>query len=564
MSITNEQLLNHLKELEIIDKPNLEAAYEQAQNQKLNLLDVLVKKDLLTDETAGKVLADLSKQKFVSLAGEKIPDDVLKIVPEVVAKKQKILAFKKDEHGLHLAMVNPNDLQLIEFVAKKTGLTVIPYQVTEKDFNEALSLFRQEMQLTFAELIKQNIQKTHSSQTDPEPPIIKIVDLIIIYANENKASDIHLEPLDEKSLVRFRIDGVLHDVVELPLNLHDQVVTRIKVMAALRTDEHQTSQDGKIEFKAKELGKEQELDIRVSVVPITNGEKVVMRLLSQTNRQFSLTDLGFLEKELSLLEKTYQKPYGMILSTGPTGSGKTTTMYAVLKILNKRGVNIMTIEDPVEYDIEGINQIQVNTTTDLTFANGLKSIVRQDPDIILVGEIRDEETANIAINAAMTGHLVLSTLHTNDASTTIPRLADMGVEPYLLASTINVVIGQRLVRKICSKCRYSLELDAKDTELSLAEKELVKKYFPSKKGGRIYKGRGCPVCHQTGYRGRIGLFEVMYINDAIKQAIMAKKNASEIADLAIKEGMRTMLQDGIAKAQQGVTTLEEIIRVTKT
>ncbi|MCD8484347.1 GspE/PulE family protein [Candidatus Woesebacteria bacterium] len=322
-------------------------------------------------------------------------------------------------------------------------------------------------------------------------------------------------------------------------------------MALLRTDEHQEAQDGKISYEVDA----ETLDIRVSIVPVVNGEKVVLRLLSERSRKFSLRDLGLSEAGLKKVQAAYKNPHGMILATGPTGSGKTTTLYSVLKELNSRSVNIMTIEDPVEYEIENVNQMQVTHTGDVTFASGLRSIVRQDPNIILVGEIRDEETADIAINAAMTGHLVLSTLHTNDAVTAFPRLIDMGVEPYLVSSTVNVVIAQRLLRKICTSCRVSRTVQTEELKV------LDPRYTPLLQGRTMYVGKGCPVCGHSGYRGRVGVFEVLVMNDDLRAAIADKHDASYLHTLAVKSGMKTMMQDGVEKVAQGITSLEEVIRV---
>jgi len=357
---------------------------------------------------------------------------------------------------------------------------------------------------------------------------------------------------------------MMTDIVRLPEEIHPRIVTRIKVLSKLRTDEHQAAQDGKIQWSAPENSNfsTQKLDLRVSVVPSTDGEKIVMRLLSETSRQLSLEDLGFSVDDLTKVKEAYKKPHGMILATGPTGSGKTTTMYTILKLLNSREVNISTIEDPVEYDIEGITQIQVNKKTELTFAKGLRSLVRQDPDIILVGEIRDTETAEIATNAAMTGHLVLSTLHTNDSTTTMPRLTDMGIEPFLISSTINVVIAQRLVRKIHLKCRGSEEIDIETLERSF-DKSFITKAFGDKKKIRVYKGQGCAICNHSGYEGRVGIYEVLALDDDIRKAIVEKQDASSIRKIAVENGMITMAQDGLEKVKQGVTTIDEIIRVTQ-
>jgi len=421
----------------------------------------------------------------------------------------------------------------------------------------SLSLYSKKITTAFEDLINENVSKVKKLAND-EPPIRKIVDTMITYAYQNSASDIHIEPLLDSTLVRFRIDGMMHDVVSLPANLDTQIVTRIKVMANLRTDEHQETQDGKINFKViYEENKSDNLDIRVSIAPVVGGEKIVMRLLSEKSRNFSIEDLGLQESDLKKVNAAYQQPHGMILSTGPTGSGKTTTLYAILKQLNRREVNIMTIEDPVEYQIENVNQMQVNPKADFTFSKGLRSIVRQDPDIILVGEIRDSETAGIAINSAMTGHLVLSTLHTNDAVTTFPRLMDMGVEPYLVASTVNVVIAQRLIRKICSKCKTSIEINPNDLDIQL------KKYFTETSNFHIFHGKGCDICNYTGYSGRIGIFEVLIMNENIRLAVTEKKNADELKKLALSSGMKTMLDDGIEKVKLGITTIEELLRVTK-
>jgi type II secretory ATPase GspE/PulE/Tfp pilus assembly ATPase PilB-like protein len=330
-------------------------------------------------------------------------------------------------------------------------------------------------------------------------------------------------------------------------------------MAKLRTDEHRSAQDGKIRVKFEK----EKLDIRVSIIPIVEGEKIVMRLLSARSRQLSLEDLGLAGEDLVKLKKEYSKPYGMVLATGPTGAGKSTTLYAILKILNRREVNISTIEDPVEYDIEGINQIQVNAKTNLTFATGLRSILRQDPDVIMVGEIRDTETADMAINAAMTGHLVLSTLHTNDAPTALPRFLKMGIEPFLIASTVNIIIAQRLIRKTCSQCIVSEPTSSADLKKKFLPGLIDKHFGPNKKNIRLYHSKGCPVCGNTGYSGRIGIFEVLVVNEAIRDLIMKRANADEIREQAIKEGMKTMIEDGIKKALAGTTTIEEVLRATR-
>jgi len=553
----SDTLYNTLRELNVIPARELESAYKESQKSANPLGQILIQKELIADENLGKVIADNLKLPFVSLAKAQIAQDVLRIVPEIIARRDKIIAFERGDDGLKVAMANPKDEQIIKSLAKKTGDPIVPYYATEQDIENTIHLYQKEMQSTFNNLLNQQVEKA-KIMVAKEVPVAKIVDLLVEYAYENKASDIHIEPNETESLIRFRIDGILHDVLKLPHDLHAQLVSRIKVLSKLRIDEHLSAQDGKMQEKLPQ----EKLDIRVSIVPIVEGEKVVLRLLSSHSRQFALSDLGMFNYDVAKVKNGFTKPYGMVLSTGPTGSGKTTTIYAILKIINTRDKNIDTIEDPVEYDIAGINQIQVNPKTNLTFADGLKSILRQDPDVIFVGEIRDKETAGISTNAAMTGHLVLSTLHTNNAATALPRLIDMGVEPFLVASTINIIIGQRLVRKICVKCRYSLPTSTKDLAKNIPP-DMIAKNFGDKKEIRVYLGKGCPICHNTGYSERIGLFEVMEVSSVIRNLIEQKTSADKIEEEAIKGGMVTMLEDGLRKVKLGITSVEEILRATK-
>lgn len=379
---------------------------------------------------------------------------------------------------------------------------------------------------------------------------------IVTKAVKMKASDIHIEPQEDKVLVRFRIDGLLREVMSIDKEIEQVLVFKVKISAKLRTDEHFAPQDGRISFTVDE----KKIDTRISILPITKGEKIVMRLLSSSGKAYGLDNLGLIDNNLKMVQKAYHKPYGMILAVGPTGSGKTTTLYSVLEDLNSKDVNITTIEDPVEYDIAGINHIQINPRADLTFANGLRAILRQDPDIVMVGEIRDSETAKIAVNAAMTGHLVLSTLHTNDAVTTIPRLIDMGVEEFLVASTVNVIIAQRLARRLCDTCKE---------ESTLTKKELddLKVLRPDigvllKDGIKMHHEVGCAECGGTGFRGRIGLYEVLEIHESIRRLITAKKNVDDIYHQAREEGLMLIVEDGVEKVKQGVTSITELLRVT--
>lgn len=547
MLITDEQLKSLLIKNNLIDEEGFAKIKEDAKNAEYSITDALVEKDIISDENLGILISDFLQYPFIILGKITIPSDVFSIIPEKMARKKKLIPFAKDAAGIKLAMADPSNKELIQTISRKVGLPVTTFLATERDISNTLKIYRKDLQKTFDQLIKGN-----------EIPMSKIVDLLINYASQDKTSDVHIEPQEKDSLVRFRIDGILQDVLFLPKSLHDQIITRIKILSKLRTDEHLSPQDGKMRVALEEEG----IDVRVSILPVTEGEKAVLRLLSSKFRKFSLIDLGMNEKDLKKVKSAYNKPYGMILSTGPTGSGKTTSIYAIVKILNTRDKNITTIEDPAEYRIKGVNQINVNAKTNLTFANGLRSILRQDPNIIFVGEIRDSETAGIAVNASLTGHLVLSTLHTNDAATALPRLIDMNIEPFLVASTVNVIIAQRLVRKICEICR-STRVITKEELLKNLPPEIINSYIGEKTDITIYQGTGCKICHLTGYSGRIGVFEVLEVTKNIRDLITKRQDSDIILQKAIEEGMTTMLDDGFGKALRGLTTMEEVLRVTK-
>lgn len=557
MKVNNQIFYDRLKELEVIDLVKLDLAFSDAERRKINLFDVLFDRDLATDEQLGSVMADLYEVPFVVLTKREISDEIISTVSTDFARSKQIIVFNKNNEGLEVATCNLDDGQSIDFVVKKTGLPVKIYFATNRDIKMVLDNRNSGLGESFEDKILKLVKMAQVGN-DNETPIISIMDMIMDYSAKNRASDVHFESAETEAIVRFRVDSILHDVVRMPLEVYNQLLTRVKVVAKLRTDEHLMAQDGKFQFVVEG----DKIDVRVSITPTVNGEKVVMRLLS-SNRQFSLINLGLGEAELKKVEKAYKKPFGMILATGPTGSGKTTTLYSVLKLLNTREVNIMTIEDPVEYEVEGVNQIQVNLQSNLTFADGLRSIVRQDPNVILVGEIRDTETAEIATQAAMTGHLVLSTLHTNDAATTIPRLLEMGIEPFIIASGVNCVLAQRLVRQICQKCRTSNEYSIDELNNLGVDKKMEELLVDGKKSFRSYFGKGCPVCHETGFVGRVGIFEVMLIEGEVREAVVARKDAQEIFDLAVKEGMKPMMVDGVEKILTGITTLEEVLRVIK-
>lgn len=560
--LTPAELESLLLDAGVVTEEQLTQAKERAASADETLASALLWYSFISDEELGRLVADHLQLPFVVVAEKTIDPDILHRIPEVFAAKKNLIAFALSAEGFSVAMSDPLDLETRDFLSKKSGLPIRVSYATPRDIKNSLSLYRKEAPEAFDDIIRKSIEEAEQNESgESDPPIIHIVDTLVSYAYQNRASDIHLEPRDRDMLVRFRIDGVLHDIVTLPPELHPQIISRIKILGKLRTDEHQKPQDGKMEI----VTEGDRLDIRISIIPTTEGEKVVMRLLSERSRQFSLSNLGLSLENLETLTKAYENPYGMILVTGPTGCGKTTTLYAVLKLLNRRAVNVVTIEDPVEYDMEGVNQIQVNTDANLTFATGLRSILRQDPNIILVGEIRDDETASIAINLAMTGHLVLSTLHTNNAATTIPRLIDMHIEPFLIASTVNAIVAERLIRKIHLACRVSEEKPASEI-LKYIGADLFEKVFGAgdpNRQVRLYRGKGCINCHHTGYEGRIGIFEILIFDDEIREAITDQKDADTIEKLAIAGGMRTLLEDGLLKVSQGVTTLDEILRATK-
>jgi type IV pilus assembly protein PilB len=557
MLLTDDQLRTLLLNVKLVDQKKLDEVGEYAKNSDIPLSDALIEKDIVTDENLGILIADAVKIPFIVLGKISVTEDAFRIIPERLARKYKAIPFARDKDGIKVAMADPANKLIQEMIARKTGQKVYPYLATERDIYNKLWLYRKDLQKTFDTLVSEQV-KTAGKTTAIEVPIAKIVELIIQYGYQDRASDIHIEPEEKDTLVRFRVDGILHDVLYLPKKLHEQIATRIKVLTSLRTDEHMAPQDGKMRIALDE----EDLDIRVSILPVIYGEKIVMRLLASHFRQFSLADLGMRESDLEKVTNAFKKSFGMILSTGPTGSGKSTSIYSVLKIINTREKNITTIEDPVEYRLKGINQIQTNAKAELTFASGLRSILRQDPNVILVGEIRDSETAGIAVNAALTGHLVLSTLHTNDAAGALPRLTDMNVEPFLVASTVNVIIAQRLVRKICEMCKSSIDVTIEQLLQNLPA-DTIKKHFGVRKDIRIYQGKGCEVCHFTGYSGRLGIFEVLEVNNNIKKLINQQNDADVIFKQAVLDGMETMLDDGMVKVIKGDTSIEEVLRVTK-
>lgn len=510
--------------------------------------------DLLSDYHIGKSIADAKDLPFCDLASIAVEDLQLSPIPEVVARAQQAIAYKETADALFVATLHPDNFEFRKLLMKKTGKRIEFSYPAHGALSEALKAYKGDYADRIAEQIEQCMRG------EDEHSIVAFVDLLLEYGYSSNASDIHIEPLPEVIAVRFRIDGVLHEVIRYPKALHQRVSFRIKILARLQTDEQGRAQDGRFTYAFSD----ESFDTRVSVMPTTDGENIVLRLLSSHNRQFTLETIGFSDEDRKKVERALAEPHGLILVVGPTGSGKSSVLYTMLAKLNDHRVNIMTIEDPVEYDIEHVQQSQVNPSKDLSFANGLRSIVRQDPDIIMVGEIRDEETADIAVNAAMTGHLLLSTLHTNDAATTFPRLSEMSVEPFLVASSTRLVVSVRLVRSICKHCKSSHFLSKQEQILIDSAPEVaaqLRERSGKKDIGKIrfYRGSGCKACSDTGFTGRRAIFEVMEVSDELRALIAKNATADELQEVALAEGMRPLLFDGIEKALKGVTTMAEVI-----
>jgi len=561
--LLTEKKLEELLVPKHVSKDDFDMVAAEAKKKNVPLDLLLTEKGFIQDSTLGRIIADETGCEFLDIKRTQIVEidsELLDYIPEAVAYAQKTVVLEQDKDTLKVITSNPDNYTFFKLLEKKSGKKVKVFYVTPFNIDQALKRYKGDLRRE----VKNLLEELEKNPVKKEQNIVELVSLLMEYAYTNLASDIHIEPLSEIVVVRFRIDGIMHKVAEYSKELHNQVVSRIKIMAKLRTDEKAAAQDGRFEMETAV----QKIDVRVSILPITEGENVVMRLLMQRGRWFTISDLGLSESDLKKIRNNAVKPYGMILVVGPTGSGKTTTLYAILQYLNKPEVNIMTIEDPVEYNIEGVHQTQLNPAKDITFPKGLRTIVRQDPDIIMIGEIRDEETVDIAINSAMTGHLVLSTMHTNDSATTFPRLLEMGAEPFLVASSVNVAIAQRLVRSICQDCKeeyYLSETELKyfDSEPELAEllKNIAKVDDLSKV--KLYRGRGCKICNDTGYYGRNAIFEVLELTEELRNLIIGKSSSDMIKKKATEQGMTPMIHDGIIKVLEGKTTLSEVIKVTK-
>lgn len=585
MKIKNQQLKEFILDSDLVGAEALEGAFQEAERSKSLLGAVLLEKKLLSETDLQKLYAYILGIPFVDLSKEAIPVDILQIVPEPIAKKSRIVAFEKAGTNLKVAMLNPDDLQTIDFIKKKTGLKIVPCLTTEESISQVLRQYEKSLKAEFGDIMNTEgtVAETYSAESDPEQnlekvaqgiPVIRVVDTLIKHAILQSASDIHIEPEEKEVHVRYRIDGILHDAMTLPRDIAAGIVARIKVLSNLKLDEHRLPQDGRFKLESEE----RRISFRVSILPVFDGEKIVMRLLDESSKGLTLEKMGFAGLPLEIVHREIKKPNGMVLVTGPTGSGKTTTLYTVMDILNTPDVNISTVEDPVEYRMPRVNQTQVNTKIGMTFASALRSLLRQDPDIIMVGEIRDEETLEIALHAAMTGHLVLSTLHTNSAAAAIPRMIDMGAEPFLIASTTNVVIAQRLVRRLCAECREEYHMkkaevatlgktfNLEDIMNSLKKEGQMKEKLSSTSDWEsvaLFRPKGCDQCGGEGYRGRIGIYEVFEMTSDIRRLVMESATSEMLERAARDAGMLTMVEDGFLKAILGSTSVEEILRVTK-
>lgn len=569
-------LTEELKKNKIISESDLESLKLESQKIQKPVGEIIVAKGLVKDEDLRKIKSGIYKLPEIDISKIEINKEISKEISEDVAKFYGFVPFLKEGNVLKVGILDPEDinsLEALKFIAEDRGLELEKYIISYGDFNKLLreygslktevgeALKRITQEATGKEL--QLPQKAEIEQITAETPITKIVAVIVRYAVESRASDIHIEPFEEKIRIRFRVDGLLHLVLSLPKNLLSAIVTRIKILSELKIDETRLPQDGRFSTSLES----RKIDFRVSILPTRNGEKVVLRILDPVVGKINLENLGFEGRNLEVIKRNIEKPHGQILVTGPTGSGKSTTLYAILRILNDEGVNITTLEDPIEYYIEGISQSQVHEEINFTFANGLRSILRQDPDIIMVGEIRDKETASLATQSALTGHLVLSTLHTNDAIGAIPRLIDMEVEKYLLAPTLNLVMGQRLLRQLCPSCKIKMEPNPAEKKViddALASFPLAaKKEIPQDKSFYAASKEGCKECGGKAFKGRVAIAEVLEMTDELETIILKVISEQEMRKEAFSQGMTTMFQDGILKVLKGVTTLEELLTVAQ-
>jgi len=574
----SKSLIDILVENQILDPSNLDTFKKKAKKEGLSLEEYLLAQNIVSEDDFYKAKAELLGFPFKKIEEQKLKDELIDLVPAEAAEHYQFIPIKVDKKRgiLEVGMLNPEDMEAreaLKFIAHKNNLSPEIYLISPSDFKKSLKQYKtlkSEVKEALSELRKEIAEEEKKAPKSKEEieriaeqaPISRIVASILSYGIEARSSDIHIEPREENLIVRFRIDGVLHRRLVLPKKIHSAIVTRVKILSNLKIDETRIPQDGR--FFTSLAGKK--IDFRVSTFPTYTGEKVVMRILDPSVGLKSISELGLERRSLKIFKQAIQKPYGLILITGPTGSGKTTTLYSALNILNKEGVNIVSLEDPIEYNIEGINQSQIRPEIGYTFANGLRHVLRQDPDKIMVGEIRDNETAELAIHAALTGHLVLSTLHTNDAIGVIPRLIDMGVDPYLIPPTLILAVAQRLLRRLCSESKKQMILSAENKKIIDEQIEEIKKKDPGVLKGKdphkLYVPQPSKECPE-GTKGRIGIFEVLSMTPQLEKIILENPSESNIRKEAERQKMLTLLQDGLLKAMAGIVSFEEVLRAVK-
>jgi type IV pilus assembly protein PilB len=540
--------------------------YQEADRKGQSVIDVLVSEKVVEPNYLGDLIANALGVQRVDFNAHKINKDAVKMLGEETARQRQAIVFDKEPDGtFDVAMIDPSDLETREFLSQRLKGKIRPYLASTEDLNRGYSVYGYELGQDFKKIIEDDVRASLTSQSKSaqeaaaDLPIVGIVDNVLSYALASRASDIHIEILEDSTFIRYRIDGILYQIMDITKAVHPGIVARIKLLAGLKIDEHFTPQDGRFRYQ---IGN-QNVDVRVSIMPTFYGEKVEMRLLESSQKPLSLEELGMMPDVAKVVGENLKRAYGMLISCGPTGSGKTTTLYALMNMLNRPEVNVTTVEDPIEYNMRYVNQTQINPQAGVTFASGLRALLRQDPNIIMVGEIRDAETAEIAVQASLTGHLILSSLHTNDAPTAIPRFFDLKVPPFLVSSVVSLVLAQRLVRKICQSCIYSYDADPgllASLERQLKENGLNKEDVRIPKV--LYRGKGCSVCGMTGYRGRFGIFEAFQMDEKMKEIIDAPEfNLEALRTHARETGMKTMFEDGLAKVEVALTTLEEVMRV---
>ena len=568
LPISAEQLKSRLVADGIISPEKFDAYATESSRKNQNLLEILLSENIANAQYLYGIIAELLGVEMANLGLRHIDEAALRLLPEEVARQRESIIFGVEPDGiLDVAMVDPNDLQTVEFLTQYLKTRVRPFLATNEDLNRGYAIYGYKTTNDFQKIIEDNVQESLRNQSRSteeaaaDLPIVAIVENILSFAVSLRASDIHIEILEDSTLIRYRVDGILKEVIRIPKSVHSALVARFKILSGLKIDEHYKPQDGRFRHNVVN----QTVDVRVSVMPTFYGEKVEMRLLESAQKPLSLEEIGILPRIARVVEDNMKKTYGMFIVCGPTGSGKSTTLYALMNLLNKPNVNICTIEDPIEYNMRYINQSQINVQAGITFASGLRALLRQDPNIIMVGEIRDKETAAIAVQSALTGHLLLSSLHTNDAPTAVPRLFDLDVPPFLVGSVLNLIVAQRLVRRTCSSCIYSYEESPENKEIILRQLKEMNLSEPEKLVPKMFfQGKGCAVCGQSGYRGRVGIFEVLAVSDTIKKLIVSPGfDLDKMRTLAREEGGRTMFEDGLEKVQLGVTTLEEVLRVIR-